>query len=352
MVTVQSRMREILQDGTNFWSMTTSQVRVIAALSMILLMSACGSGARDDSSSEPTSTPRITQTTSAPADPAYVTGRVTTGRKPCGVVGAAGRVWVSNYGDNTLVWIDPVTLAVSEPIQVGSQPCGLAYGAGSIWVENYGSDDVTRVDATTSAVQATIAVGRSPYDVTFADGAAWVTDYASGTISRLDPVTNTRSAVIDVGGTPIGIAHTPGAVWVPIGSDDVVRIDTATNTVVATVRTGSGAGWTAYDDTAVWVANGNDGTVSKIDPATNIVVATVEVGGKPLDGDVVDGTVWIPTKEGLLYPIDAGNDEIGTGVDATSANPFVIAGLDGVVWAVDFLGTDVVRIDPAALPVG
>jgi virginiamycin B lyase len=136
---------------------------------------------------------------------------------------------------------------------------------------------------------------------------------------------------------------------VPLGTDQVVRIDTATNAIVARVTAGAGAGWTAYDDTGVWVANGTAGTVSRIDPATSAVVATIAVGQKPLDGDVVGGMVWIPTSDGDLYPIDATTNAVGTPITSPSANPFVIAGLDGLVWAVDFLGTDVIGIDPSAV---
>ena len=166
-------------------------------------------------------------------------------------------------------------------------------------------------------------------------------------MSRLDPTTNTRTAVIETGGTPIGIAHTPGAVWVPLGNGEVVRIDTATNSVVARVIAGGGAGWTAYDETGVWVSNGNDGTVSRIDPTTNAVVATMDVGTKPLDGDVLDGTVWVPDRDGGLYPIDAETNSVGTPVESAAVNPFVVAAVEGVLWSVDFLGTDVIRIDPS-----
>jgi YVTN family beta-propeller protein len=44
-------------------------------------------------------------------------------------------VWVSNYGDDTLQWIDPATNQPGPPITVGAAPCGLALGAGSVWVE-------------------------------------------------------------------------------------------------------------------------------------------------------------------------------------------------------------------------
>ena len=40
-------------------------------------------------------------------------------------------------------------------------------------------------------------------------------------------------------------------------------------------------------------------------------------------------------------------NEVGDPIESSAANPFVLAGFDGGVWAVDFLGTDVVRIDPA-----
>lgn len=293
-----------------------------------------------------TPTPDATATTAGTGDPAYVVARVRTGAQPCGVLGAAGKVWVSNYGDSTLVAIDPVTHAVSPPVKVGVSPCGLAFGGGSIWVENYGDNTLTRVDATTGMVQATVRVGGAPYDVTFADGAAWVTDYTDGTVSRVDAATNART-VVKVGDTPVGIAHTPGAVWVPLPtSGNLARIDTTT-LAVTMVKLAPGIGWTAYDEHDVWVANGTTGTLTRVDGANGTVVATVKVGPKPLDGDVVDGVVWVPDKGGDLYPVDASTNAVGQPVASHSANPFVVAGWDHVLWAVDFAGTDVVAIDPA-----
>jgi YVTN family beta-propeller protein len=190
-----------------------------------------------------------------------------------------------------------------------------------------------------------VRVGASPYDVTFADGATWVTDYSDGTVSRVDAATNTRT-VVKVGDTPVGIAHTPGAVWVPLPtSGDLARIDTTT-LAVSTVKLAPGIGWTAYDDTSVWVANTTTGTVTRVDPATRTVVATVKVGPRPLDGDILDGVVWIPDKGGDLYPVDASTNTVGPPVRSTTGNPFVVAGWDHYLWTVDFSGTDVVAIDP------
>src|SRR6188768_755156 len=107
--------------------MTTSRLGTVGVLAVGVLLAACGP---NDDAATTSSSPSTTPTTDAAVgDPAYVTARVTTGRKPCGVVGAEGKIWVSNYGDSTLVSIDPATGEVDQPIEVGAQPCGLAYGA-------------------------------------------------------------------------------------------------------------------------------------------------------------------------------------------------------------------------------
>jgi YVTN family beta-propeller protein len=286
---------------------------------------------------------------SAAADPAYVTARVVLGTKPCGNLQAGDRVWVSNYGDGTLQWIDRTTGVAGPPIAVGSEPCGVAVGGGSVWVENYGSDDVTRVDERTGAVQATVDVGTAPYDVTFARGAAWVTDYTDGTVSRVDAVTNRRT-VVRVGGLPAGIAPVAGGVWVARTDGQVIRIDARTARVTDRLTAGAGASWTAYDESTLWVSNGQAGTVTRIDARRRTVVATVPVGPNPLDGVVVDGEVYVPVKDGRIFRVDASSNAVTATFDSSVADPFVITGADGELWAADFLGTDAVRIDASAVP--
>ena len=117
-----------------------------AVLALLAAFGAAGDDS-DDSGAEPG---RLAVRRPRAADPAYVVQRVETGGTALRDPGCRGPVWVSNYGDDPLVWIDPATGAVSAPIPTGDQPCGLAYGAGSIWVEDYGSDEVTRVNATTA----------------------------------------------------------------------------------------------------------------------------------------------------------------------------------------------------------
>ncbi|MEP6649681.1 MAG: hypothetical protein ABJA74_07170 [Lapillicoccus sp.] len=92
---------------------------------VFLALAACGGA--------PTPATTPSAAASGTGDPAYVIVRLRTGTQPCGILGAAGKVWVSNYGDSTLVSIDPTSCTVSAPVTVGASPCGLAFGAGSIW---------------------------------------------------------------------------------------------------------------------------------------------------------------------------------------------------------------------------
>jgi YVTN family beta-propeller protein len=116
------------------------------------------------------------------------------------------------------------------------------------------------------------------------------------------------------------------------------------------VKVGAGPGWTAYDEHSVWVGNATDGTVSRIDAGTRHVTATIKVGPNPLDGDVLGDSVWVPLKDGRLVRIGRtgqSNDDVIAHGNSASLNPFVICGYDGSIWAVDFLGSDVLQINPS-----
>jgi YVTN family beta-propeller protein len=317
----------------------------LRALSVPLLLAALVVTGCQQGESGPTSIPTATATSTETDNPVLPeSGRAETGSKPCGILGAAGRIWVSNYGDDNLVSVDPDTLAVGKPTDVGVSPCGLAYGAGSIWVENYGDNTVTRVDASTGKVQHTYRVGGAPYDVTFAAGAAWVTNFADGTLSRIDAATG-RTTTVKTGGTPIGIAPAGGKVWVGLGSDGIVGVDVATSRVVKRIEAGGKAGWTAYDGRTVWVNVGPQ--TWRIDGRTGRVESKVDVGDAPADGSVVDGDVIVPDQDGTLYRIHG--ESVSGPFHSGLANPFVLVGYRGLIWAVDFLGHDIATLDPATL---
>jgi streptogramin lyase len=129
------------------------------------------------------------------------------------------------------------------------------------------------------------------------------------------------------------------------GSGTIVRVDARTGKVTDRLQADGGATWTAYDEDSVWVSDPQTGSVNRVDAVRRRIVATVPVGATPLDGVVVDGLVYVPDRDGRIFQVDPTEDTVTATVDSTSGNPFVITGADGHLWAVDFVGTDVVRID-------
>ena len=303
-------------------------VRWLIATTLVALCTGCGAdGPRP---------PAAVETTEA--------ATIKVGSKPCGVVVADAKVWVSNFDDGTVQWIDPVTNRASAPVGVGSQPCGLAVGAGSLWVENFGSDDVTRLDLATGKVQATVPVGDQPYDVAFSLGSAWVTDWADGTVSRIDAATNQRS-VVEVGGAPTGIAPSAGKLWVALGTaNSVVSIDARSGKVEKRIVMPSPATWTAYDEKAVWISMRDTGDVVRIDTTTGTVVATMHLGGVPQDGAVLGDDVWVPTKSGEVFRLRIADNAVSGPWPTGVTNPFVLAGEGGTLWLPDYAGSDVTRL--------
>jgi YVTN family beta-propeller protein len=320
--------------------MTRSAVAVVG-LAFVLVTSCGGSSstpAPGTSSASPTTTAR----------PAYVVASLDAGNTPCAVEGGFGSVWVSVYGDDTVLRIDPESREVIAHIDAGIAPCGIAVGGGSVWVENYGGNSVTRIDPRTDKATE-IPVGRAPYDVTYAAGAAWTTNFGEATVSRVDARTGEVRAV-KVGDDPVGIAPAGGAVWVSNQGDGTLsRIDPA-SLHVRTRRFGPGPSWTAWGDGELWVAQ--QGGMGLVDPARGTAARTAQLPGQPNDGDIADGVLWVPDRDGSLNALSADDGHSLGRWNLGLGNPFVAAVYADLVWVVDFLGTEVVAVDPGALDLG
>ena len=325
---------------------------------ILVLAAACGlGGCSSVTATTPAAPGTATGTTQAPeaGSPAATPGgnlaylrRIHTGSKPCAVLGAAGSVWVADFADTRVSRIDPATDTITARVGTGAQPCGMAYGAGSVWVEDYGGNDVTRINVRTLRTHS-YAVGASPYDITFAGGAAWTTNYGDGTVTRIDATTG-QERTLRVGTSPVGIAHASGAVWVANqGSGTMSTIDTAT-LKVTTIKLGGKPSWTAYAGSTVWVGDQAAGTVVRIDARARRVTARVAVGSTPNDGDVGDGAVWFPDRNGGLYRIGEKSNAVTGPYPLQAGNPFTLSAYAGRLWIADFAGTDVIVVDPARLP--
>ena len=135
-------------------------------------------------------------------------GYVTTG---------AGSVWQTDYDNDALVRIDPVTGKVVASIPVGSAPEGVAVTAGSVWVANEHNGSVQRVDPATNRVVATIPVGpiapNGPQIMTAGPGGVWVGIQHTGEVVRVDAATNKVGLRVPLDGP---VASDGKEVWIGV----------------------------------------------------------------------------------------------------------------------------------------
>ncbi|MBV9292810.1 MAG: hypothetical protein JO222_10215 [Frankiales bacterium] len=322
--------------------MRRSVAAVVGCLALVLCGTACGGS----------SAPRPANQSHSPAPlPSYIVKSVNAGTKPCAVEGGLGSVWVSDYGDNLELRFDPTTLKVLARIKVGISPCGIAVGGGSVWVENFGDGTVSRIDPKTNKVTS-IRVGTSPYDVTYLAGAAWVTNYGDNTVSRIDARTG-KTKTIKVGNSPTGVGPGGGAVWVTNGLDGTIsRIDPA-SLKVTTTHVGSTPSWTAWGEGRLWISDGRSlERIALRGPSAGRVDKRVALHSGLNDGDVSGGTVWVSDSAGGLHAVDAASGKVLGSWKLHLTNPFVLATYAGHLWVVDFLGTQLEELDPAALTGG
>ncbi len=81
------------------------------------------------------------------------------------LVVAAGSLWVSEYWQNEVLRLDPVSFRTQAVIHTGRSPSGVIAGGGSVWVPLTNDQAIERVDPGSNAVVSTIPIG-SPQNYT------------------------------------------------------------------------------------------------------------------------------------------------------------------------------------------
>lgn len=279
------------------------------------------------------------------------TATVPVGSDPSDVALGAGRLWVTNYGDDTISAINPVsgrvdTIQLTDPgAPHKDKPTGVAADETNVWVTDQGTDTVTKLDAAhprDSDLRERIPVGDRPQAVAVARGTAWVANYGGKSVTQIGPGSPSDRSTIGVGHDPRGVAVYRG-VWVTNSGDDTVTAINAdhperTPQTIDVGRKPMGIAVDMRPGGLVWVANSGDGTVSRIDPGNpQRRLTPVPVGGAPFDVTVGQGKVWVSTK---------GNDQV-VAIDpltravepvvrtSTLETPRGIVTTLGTVWVVD-----------------
>ena len=117
--------------------------------------------------------------------------RVHVGTTPLRAVYDGHLLWVSVFGDNRVVAVDPVTGHVVRRVRVAGQPEGLVAAFGGVWVVRQQARALTRI-AADGALGPTYHLGDEPRLVTANPQYLFASNFTSGTVTRIDPL---RAAV-------------------------------------------------------------------------------------------------------------------------------------------------------------
>jgi uncharacterized protein len=126
---------------------------------------------------------------------------------------ATKRIYLTGSGSSKLWMIDEKTNALTS-VATGEIPCAVAVDpvAKRVYVANYGSDSVTVIDAASDAasqkVIATVQVGEHPQAVAVDSGThrAYVANTGNSTVSVIDGTLNRVIATVKTGKAPYAIA--------------------------------------------------------------------------------------------------------------------------------------------------
>ena len=121
------------------------------------------------------------------------------------------RVYIANYGDNTISVINTATNTVTATIPVCKEPAGLSVSpdGSKVYVAYYGCDTVNVINAVTDTISATIPVCSMAYCLCVSpDGnKVYVTNQSSNTVSVINSVTDSITATITGFNNPVSFGN-------------------------------------------------------------------------------------------------------------------------------------------------
>lgn len=229
---------------------------------------------------------------------------------PTGVAFADGRVWVtfgfSSDGRRRVAMLDPADPVLDPaPFSVPDGSYPITVGADSVWIADPLGSTVTRYDPVTEEIDSLpLPSGSGPVDIkVFEAGGSksvWVSAGREPSVFLIDAAHPTRPAqTFGTGGdVPTALAVAPdGSAWIVSEQSDSVMLLGPSGTTrmheVLGPRCDGPTGIAATGE-AVWVSCASSRTIARLDPSDGSVVTELRVGGSPGAMGVDDrGAVWV-----------------------------------------------------------
>ncbi|MEO0493738.1 MAG: hypothetical protein AAF081_10000 [Actinomycetota bacterium] len=250
--------------------------------------------------------------------------------------------------------IDPATNAVTATSQVASGATRVMRTNSAVWVTNYADNQIVRIDPITSTVVGTFEFP-GPDGVAKLGPSLAVASFDAQAVAQVDPATGDILNQVDVGGQPTDVFVMPdeASMWVALfDTGEVVRIDAASFSVTDRVRVGDGPVGLSLDGDTLWVVNHQEGTVVAVDTTSASVDRTFPVGEGPTAAVVFEGDLWVTiTDGGDLVQLEPDSGDVITRTPLGTSNrggPSGVAIGNGSLWVAMQGERSVVRVTPSA----
>ncbi len=261
---------------------------------------------------------------------------------------------------DTIARIDEAGTGFDAEVTMGAGafPEDFAVGAGKIWIVNVGNRTLMQVDPEDGSSQV-FGTPSAPTGVAFADGRVWVTYGFDSDPSRGLDVLDPADALLGPAGMPVpngssALAAEGETIWIadPLGST-LLRYDLVSGqSRTVKLQEGSGPTALAVGDGTLWVAAGRQPAVFRIDTADpSLPVDRFRTGGEVPVGLTIapDGTVWIVEREAdsVIGLSASGTTRVDAVVDDRCDAPSAVEATDDAVWVSCSSSGNVVSLDPA-----
>lgn len=206
-------------------------------------------------------------------------------------------VWVTDYSNNKLVQIDPLSNTIAAEYAFPG-PDGLAKWEDSLLVASFDGNFLGVVNPTTGEPVGRIDLGGSPTDVLVAENRVWVALFDTGEVLTVDPAALEVVDRVLVGAGPVSLTRTAAGIWSANHNEGTVaRIDVETGQVTATVEVGEGPTGIHGARGSLWVTVTDAGELAQVDIDTGEIVTVTPLGGPagggPVGIDKTTDSLWI-----------------------------------------------------------
>jgi YVTN family beta-propeller protein len=248
----------------------------------------------------------------------------------------------------------------TQRINLGEIPFQCVFTSGSIWVTQYFDNSVSRVDPVSNTILDTIAVGEGPVDITVDEfGYIWVAcfGYNDGGLFRIDPETNLsdESFLTTNGIQPRNVDFANGDIWVSRGNS-LIRVNPSTfviddpwlfdfgpdnDYVLRSISKVIGV------DDSIWTIDTASKEVLKFDPVSLEIYATIplsEIYIQDVPGVYDFGYLWVIAGF-AIYKIDTYNNLLVDTIPITARSYSVDS--DGTyLWITSDINDQLIRFEP------